>query len=120
MSIIYILFGFLILVLVAIYMVLNSLLSQLQNSGNTINAYGEEYMQQRNLVERQSEALELIADNMEEVKRDVKEMKDVADIFYKYKLPDREEREFIDKMLIQEEVFDGVNKAMYKNKKTTV
>jgi len=84
MEIIYILFGFLILVLVAIYIVLNSLLSQLQNSGNTINAYGEEYMQQRNLVEQQSKALELIADNMEELKKDVRDMKDIADVFYKY------------------------------------
>ncbi len=109
MVIIYILLGFLILVLVAIYIVLNSLLSQLQNSGSTINAYGEEYMQQRNLVERQSEALELIADNMEELKKDVKDMKDVADIFYKYKLPDIKDRKLLDRISIENEVFNHVS-----------
>lgn len=115
-TIIYTLLGFLVFFLIAIFLRLGSILIQMQNNHNTENAYNNDHLKQRDeLLTRQIELLEDIQMDINELKTNVEDMKYVSDIFYKYKLPDRKERELLDQIAIDNEVFDGIANAGKKN-----
>ncbi|CCK74635.1 hypothetical protein OLEAN_C04590 [Oleispira antarctica RB-8] len=63
------------------------------------------------MLQQQKEYLELISSDIEKVKSDLEDMKYVSDIFYKYKLPDQRERDVLDQVSIDNEVFDGIANA---------
>ncbi len=112
MEIIYIFFGIMILVFIGIFVRLGSILLQLQSNQEINSAYNDDHHNQRGeLLQRQNDILEQLADDVQQLQTDVRDMKYVSDVFYKYKLPDEKEREMLEQIEIDNEVFDGISGA---------
>lgn len=110
MEIAYILIGILILILVGIFLRLGAILLQLQSNQKISNAYNDDHHNQGGeLLQRQNDTLDLLANDIQQLKTDVQDMKYVSDVFYKYKLPDKKEREMLDQITIFNEVSDGIS-----------
>lgn len=56
-----------------------------------------------------NESLSCIQSRLDEVDSKIGNINYVMDAIYKYKLPSKEDRDFIDRMAIDNEVFDGIN-----------
>ncbi|MGL6001542.1 MAG: hypothetical protein ACRCZ4_05500 [Plesiomonas sp.] len=107
MEILYILLGVLILALFGIFIKLGSIQLQLQSNQKISNAYNDDhYRQRKELLAKQNEIIEKMAADINQLQTDIQDMKYVSDIFYKYKLPDKKEREMLDQIKIDNEVFD--------------
>ncbi|MFL1916790.1 hypothetical protein ACJW8B_15545 [Plesiomonas shigelloides] len=107
MEILYILLGVLILVLLGVFIRLSSIQLQLQRNQKISNAYNDDhYRQRKELLEKQNEIIEEMAADINQLQTDIKDIKYVSDIFHKYKLPDKKEREMLEQIEIDNEVFD--------------
>ncbi|MDW2184657.1 hypothetical protein R7Z80_02190 [Vibrio sp. 1733] len=99
-------------VLIAIFFKLSAILIQMKSDKFTFLACEEARINHRTEIsEQQAYFLEQMTHNIESLKDDVRDMKHVSDVFHEYKLPDRKEREFIDKIRIDNEVSEGLNKS---------
>jgi hypothetical protein len=100
------------ILLLFIFLKLNSFLNQMQINKKIEYMYNDDHLKQRgDMFQQQKEYLELISSDIEKVKSDLEDMKYVSDIFYKYKLPDQRERDVLDQVSIDNEVFDGIANA---------
>lgn len=89
------------LVLLGIFFKLSAILIQMRSQSTNFVAYGEEHLkQQRELLEQQEYTLEQISENIQSLKDDVHDMKFVSNVFYKYKLPNKKERDLFDRIEI--------------------
>jgi uncharacterized protein YoxC len=102
--------------LVFIFFRLGSILSQLENNQSTIET-SQFDLQRHNsdLHHSYSEMANDINLNVEALNSNVEEIKQVVDIYYKYKLPDHKERVLLDQIAVDNEVSDGVIRAASKN-----
>ena len=115
-SISHILLGLVVILLFAIFVRLGSIAIQISRNQEINNAYNNDHYSQRGeLFNNHSEHLEEISSNIQQLKSDVEDMKFVSDVFYKYKLPDKSERDFLDQIAIDNEVSDGIARARDRN-----
>ncbi|MCG9711154.1 hypothetical protein L1D46_20520 [Pseudoalteromonas sp. Isolate3] len=105
-----------VILLFAIFVRLGSIAIQITRNQEINNAYNSNHHSQRGeLLQTQSEHLEEISSNVQQLQSDIEDMKFVADVFYKYKLPDKKERDLLDQIAIDNEVSDGIARARNKN-----
>lgn len=94
-----------VLVLSAIYLKLTAIFTQIKKNQEINNSYNEDHYRQRSeALQLQTDRLEELCENLEQLQNEVHEIRTVADIFYKYKLPDRNERKLLDQIAIDNEV----------------
>lgn len=102
--------------LLFIFFRLGSILLQLQNNQSTIET--SQFDQQRQNSDLHKSYREMTNDinlNVESLNSTVEEIKEVVDIYYKYKLPDYKERELLEQISIDNEISDGVARAASTN-----
>lgn len=58
-----------------------------------------------------NESLSRIQSSLDETERKISNISYVMDVIYKYKLPSKKDRDFLDRVEIDNEVFDGINSA---------
>jgi len=104
------------ILLLLIFFRLGSLISQLQNSQKAMETHNFDIHKQNcDLHDSYSEIANNIHLNVESLNSTVEGIKEVVDIYYKYKLPDHKERKFLDQIAIDNEVSDGITHASSKN-----
>lgn len=112
----HILLGLIVILLFAIFVRLGSIAIQISRNQEINNAYNNDHHSQRaELLGNHSEHLDEISSNIQQLKSDVEDMKFVSDVFYKYKLPDKSERDFLEQVDIDNEVSNGIARARDKN-----
>jgi hypothetical protein len=111
--------GLIVACLMAIFVRLGSIMLKF-NSSHEINiAVNDEKSRQRSeLLNVQNEMIETLTLDIQKIQNDIEEIKYVSDIFYKYKLTDKREREIIDRIAIDDEVFDGLERAEKRKEST--
>ncbi len=100
MEILNIFLAIIIVILIAIFFRLGSILTRLQANQLISNAYNDDHHNQRGLLLNKLENLDNISYSLESMQSDIDDIKYVLDIFYKYKLPNEADREFLDKIEI--------------------
>jgi Tfp pilus assembly protein PilN len=112
----HILLGLIVILLFAVFVRLGSIAIQISRNQEINNAYNNDHHSQRGeLLHNHSEHLEEISSNIQQLKSDVDDMKFVSDIFYKYRLPDKNERVLLDQIAMDNELSDGIARASDKN-----
>jgi Tfp pilus assembly protein PilN len=112
----HILLGLIVILLFAVFVRLSSIAIQISRNQEINNAYNNDHHSQRGeLLGNHSEHLDEISSNIQQLKSDIEDMKFVSDVFYKYKLPSKSERDFLDQVAIDNEVSDGIASARDKN-----
>ncbi len=116
MTLEHVLLSLIVLMLFLIFVRLGAILIQLKNSYAVSNAYNDDHLQQRkDFKEECHELLEGVSLDINQLRSDVEDMKYVSDIFYKYKLPNKSDREFLDQVEIDNEVSEGIARARKEN-----
>ena len=118
-ELIYILLVAIIILLSFIFIRLGSILQEIKNNQVANNANSDDqYKQRGELLNSQNETLEELASVVQNINSNTNEIKFVSDVFYKYKLPDKKERDLFDQIEVDNEVSDGIARASEKSHNT--
>ncbi|MGL1957394.1 MAG: hypothetical protein OCD00_08780 [Colwellia sp.] len=99
-----------------IFFRLGSILSQLQNNQSVMETCQFDIQSQNSDIHNSyTEITNDINLNVESLNSTVEQIKEVVDIYYKYKLPDYNERKLLDQIAIDNEVSEGIARASNKN-----
>lgn len=105
LSLTQILLGLIAVLLFAIFIRLGSIRVDMSQNQVVNQAYNDDHLsQRREHLGNLTEHLEEIATNIQQLRSDVEDMKHVSDVFYKYKLPDKAERDMLDEVAINNEI----------------
>lgn len=82
--------------------------SMLKNQRMNAAYNGDHHAQRDELLETYKEGFEDLSDNLKDILNDIKDIKEVSEIYYKYKLPDVDERKLFDQIKLDEEISNRV------------
>ena len=99
------------IVLIALFFRIGALYKKILSNRIVSDGFEQNsFAQREELLSVQREYLDDIAENMEVLKNAVEDMKFVSDVFYKYKLPNKDEREELDRIVVENTVLSRMHK----------
>ena len=111
MTVVEFLLGAILIVLIALFFRIGALYKKIHSNQMDSNGfYQNSFSQREELLSVQREYLDDIAVNIEVLKNAVEDMKFVSDVFYKYKLPNKDEREELDRIVVENTVLSRMHK----------
>lgn len=91
--------------LLAIFIRLGGIADSIIKAQRFNAAYNSDHHAHRDeLLELNRQGFEELSDNLKDIITDIKDIKEVSEIYYKYKLPDMDERKLIDQIKLDEEI----------------
>ena len=99
------------IVLIALFFRIGALYKKILSNRIVSDGFEQNsFAQREELLSVQREYLDDIAEDMEVLKNAVEDMKFVSDVFYKYKLPNKDEREELDRIAVENSVLSRMHK----------